>query len=207
VGVDTDLVSADGYSVKRGPVFDLSPFISLLPWMAGVNAFNRYGDSRELAKVLLKVGASSKMNELAKRLSALSTALMIGRPEDLEKRVEDLGAFQSKNQAQIAEEIQGWAQPFELVSDNILKEYQELMEPEDPLERRLGLVEWYLKRQHISQAMTLLQETMVSRVILVQEGSLENENKVKPVRERAEQWLNSLCWKTSPLGKIWREIG
>lgn len=207
VGVDTDLVSTDGYSVKRVPVFELSPFISLLPWMAGVNDFNRYGDSRELAKVLLKVGASSKMEELAERLSVLSTALMIGRPEDVEKSVEDLGAFQSKNQAQMAEEIQRWAQPFELVSDKILKEYQELMQPEHPLERRLGLVEWYLKRQHISQAMTLLRETMVSRVILVQEGSLENENKLKSVRERAEQWLNSLCCKTSPLGKIWREIG
>ena len=78
MGVDTDLVSTDGYSVKRVPVFELSPFISLLPWMAGVNDFNRYGDSRELAKVLLKVGASSKMEELAERLSVLSTALMIG---------------------------------------------------------------------------------------------------------------------------------
>lgn len=80
------------------------------------------------------------------------------------------------------------------------------MQPEHPLERRLGLVEWYLKRQHITQAMTLLRETMVSRVILVQEGSLENENKLKSVRERAEQWLNSLCCKTSPLGKIWRRL-
>lgn len=215
VGVDLILntcVSGDK-KIRITPVFELSPFLSLLTWMDGVNAFNRYGDARVLSGTLDAIhtertknnNINTKMQELGSRLEQLSEALMVSRSDEVIDRLNELSEFMIRTKGEIQSDLAKWAKPFSLIADKVIGDYLQMIRAEDKLKQRLLLVEWYLNRNHIPQAITLLRETMVSKRIFAEYGNLDYEKDFW-VRNNAEAWLNQGKLSGTKIGREWEAL-
>ena len=64
------------------PVFDLTPFVSLLNWMNAVNIFQKSGDARPIAELGVEKGIAGK-------LTNLSNALLTNRTLEAQKAAYD----------------------------------------------------------------------------------------------------------------------
>ncbi|HEY9786344.1 MAG TPA: TIGR02221 family CRISPR-associated protein [Candidatus Obscuribacterales bacterium] len=154
----------------RAPVFDLSPFLGLLDWIAATDKFVKTGDARELAD-LLKAAHSvpwrsapfSDRNHLPRHLQGLgatleklSQALALTRPPEIANQASEL----DKRLDAAAGETVRWAQPFTVLLERTRSAYQPFAE--DTLAKQRNLVHWYNDRGQAIQAITLAREWIVS---------------------------------------------
>ena len=171
---------------QPAPVIDLSPFASLLDWLAATDQFVRTGSAAYLATVLRgdrPVGRSSVRN-LAKSLEELSLALMLGYPLEAMKRAD---AFKRELENASAG-VETLPAPFRVLLDRLRGEYaaRALARPEDDVRRnlqiQLDLLQWYVENKQIVQAMALAREWVVSALAWKGTGTLVLE------RSEREQW-------------------
>lgn len=206
--------SEEKKTIRITPVFELSPYLSLLSWIEGVNAFNRYGDAGVLGNFLKEMHKTKEltsqhtnetMQKLGDMLEKLSQALMVSRADEVIERLNILSEDIASIKDQIETELALGAKPFSLVAEKVIDDYLTIITANDKLQKRLLLVEWYLNRNHIPQALTLLRETIVSRMIFELDGTLDKE-KDKEIRSQAETWLRIHENKGSAIGVEWRKI-
>ena len=166
---------------KLTPSYDLLPMLSLLDWIAATDRFVKVGDGLPLAELLkTAIPGSERQNNPAVRLLAdqldqtakvitqISQAIALVRPLETLNLTGQLENVLNKANVSIDQR----AKPFSLISEQLLKEYGQfaLKEPikTEDLTQNLWLqfqmVNWYMVRGQIMQAMTLAAEWLISVV-------------------------------------------
>ncbi|HOT92918.1 MAG TPA: TIGR02221 family CRISPR-associated protein [Anaerolineae bacterium] len=157
--------------VDHSPVFDLTPFVTLLDWLTATNQFIYTGDARYLAHLLTAEGqkrGSNALKEAGEHLQDLSLGMMLCRPLEVMEQAGKTGKALAKAETDLAQ----WAHPFGLLTQRIQEEYaaRALRSPtaaenvEQNLRHQFALIRWYLDNNQVIQAMTLAREWGVTVV-------------------------------------------
>ena len=159
------------------PVFDLTPFISLLKWMNAVNVFQNYGDARPIAELGVE-------KDIADKLTNLSNALLTSRTLEAQKAAFDFNfnslLFNSSQEP-----------PFRILVDQLRQSYSQMAanepsnNPINSLKAQYQQIKWYMENQHYLQAITLMREWLISFECFYHEGGWLN----RWTREGAENML------------------
>jgi CRISPR-associated DxTHG motif protein len=165
---------------NRSPVFDLTPFVSLLNWIAGTERFIETGDGQALAD-LLRAGMppgiqmrddltaralGRQLKSAADAIASVSLALRVTRPIETMQAAAQLTT--TLNQALPG--IQQGAKPFTVLAQRVTQEYGQfaVKHPTEPaswrenLRQQLRMIDWYLNRELVVQAATLAREWVIS---------------------------------------------
>ncbi len=168
----------------RAPVIDLTRFVELFDWMVGANRFVRFGDARDLARLLnarhqsikpdprtagkadLSAWNDSPVKKTASSLMRASRALRVVRPAE----AMDASARICKQLPAALETSTALAQPFALLGDHVLESFapialgaeEQKADPLRALTTERALISWYLERNQIFQAVALAREWLVS---------------------------------------------
>ena len=159
------------------PVFDLTPFVGLLDWIGAVSVFQQTGNAQPIANLVAaaqnmpyKLGLSGNLpihlKNMASRLSDLSDALLTNRI--LAAQAAAAALITQLDEAK--QEVANWAQPFDVLLDQMQTTYQPLalQNPETPenrwesLIRQYQQIKWYIQNQQYLQAITLAREWLIS---------------------------------------------
>lgn len=198
-------------SEGRASVFDLSPFLSLLDWLAAFHVFRRSGSAGDVSRLLRDIqnqawrqplgqpiGAASEkpkmLKRMAERINELSQSLLLIRPLEVMEKAQGL-ANQFTDAALKEAEI--WAKPFALIAPAFREELTQFAAESrvENLDVQRRMVSWYIDRGLYVQALTLARELLVTHVCLL----LDPLNPLRrEARARAEQLLNYLAWDKLP---------
>jgi CRISPR-associated DxTHG motif protein len=158
------------------PVFDLAVLLDLLDWLSGVEAFLARSEAGILAEKLRithdRLNRSGMMNgekprrikRVAGKLEELSKALHLSRPLD----VMEIASLLLPELEEARAELSRWARPFAVVLEKVAQEVGRLAEEhprslsEESLGRQLELIEHYLEKGLVVQAVLLAREWVVS---------------------------------------------
>lgn len=179
------------------PVFDLTPFITLLDWVTATDKFIKSGDGAELSEFLHKAqddlwraskdkkdsSLPKKLKPLGNNLKSLSKSLLLMRPIQIAEHANYL----KENLQSVQEETEAWVKPFSVLLGKVEKEYEPFAE--DSLSAQRKLIIWYSEKGHIVQAISLTREWIISYALFqVNERNLRR----KEIREEMEKALNQL---------------
>jgi CRISPR-associated DxTHG motif protein len=165
---------------NRSPVFDLTPFVSLLDWLTATSRFVETGDGYELAS-LLRAGMPSgplmgrnrvarklghNLRQAAEAIDSISLALRLARPVEAMRSADHLEATLNQAMPGILER----ARPFGLLAEQVSGEYGQFAmgnpddEGEQPeaLQHQLTMIQWYINHRHVVQAAALAREWVIS---------------------------------------------
>lgn len=218
---------------ERAPVFDLTPLLDLLDWLADANALLRRADARGLAERMDTVhrrlwkgrlspeqALPRNLQTIATKLRDLSLALHLSRPLDTMKNAHALLPLLSRAQ----EEFTTWAKPFAVIVEQVRREIEPLAHAQterldaENLRTQLALVQYYLKKDLVGQATLLAREWVVSWALLQRgqgdwlqredreavEGDLNKAvQRLRNQQAEVPPWMLSI-WQT--LGGIWDTI-
>lgn len=149
---------ATNKETKQTPVFELTPFVSLLDWLAATNQFIYTGDARYLASQLEKED-NPELNPLANAVRAISTGLDLLRPFDVSQATGDLSNLLKQAQPILPE-------PFELLANKLETEYSQFAcEPDDikaSLQRQLAMINWYYHANRYVHTLASSREWLIS---------------------------------------------
>lgn len=151
------------------PVFDLTPFVSLLDWLAATNQFIHTGDAQYLARLLRQEGEtrnSSALRTAGEALESFSLAVMLCRPLEV---METAGPMENRLK-KAADDMAQWARPFAVMADRIQAEYGKYSLPKPTeevvasLKHQFTLIRWYADHGQIIQAVTLAREWLITAI-------------------------------------------
>lgn len=166
------------------PIFDLTPFVTLLDWTIATDRFTRFGDASDLADLLRAgmppgplMGKDLQAREVgnglryaAKAMEDVSLALRLTRPLETMESAAKL----TQNLAEVGTLISQKARPYGLLAQQIQAAYEPLALADDPLAHenwriglqiQLDLIERYLDQGQVVQAVTLAREWLVSLLV------------------------------------------
>ncbi|MGQ9794670.1 MAG: CRISPR-associated protein Csx15 [Anaerolineae bacterium] len=218
--VDVQRVYYGAYEARderdETPVFDLTPFVSLLDWIIATDRFTRFGDARDLAALLragmpagIQMGKDPVARQLGKSLKwaaeameGVSLALRLNRPlESMEQARRLVRTLQEQHA-----HIESQAPPFALLTERIVRAYRPfaLEAPQKPASRLESLriqgemVRWYMDKEQIVQAFTLAREWLISLLLY----QLTDQELVdKDAREQIEAAINNVAERKRPSEK------
>ncbi len=168
----------------RTPMFDLTPMLTLLEWAAASDRFNRTGDSRYFASLLreeqkrlalqaqkepARLEQIGQIGKLASALTNLSQSLSLIRPHQVMQQAEHITLQAQRALSVLAQS--GAALPFQMLIEATLQAYQPLALSDPAVDARQDLliqrelIQWYAKREHWMQAVSLAREWLVSWVM------------------------------------------
>jgi len=205
--------------LARTPVFDMTPLAELMDWLEGLDAFKRRADARELAcllkhaKALMwkdRVGdAAPEFDKISSALSDLTYALHLSRPLKVMGYANK--AASSLTKVGTKEEYIPQVRPFILLLQEITEVVNALAHGHskelsaDNLRCQLKLIDYYLKKELLVQAITLMREWLVNLL-----GLEINKDSwlTKEGREQIECVLNNCNPDIYVPGikKVWDEV-
>ena len=144
------------------PVFDLTPFVTMLDWAQAAGRFKDTGDA-SLFTPLLQEKRAATFNAVARQLTCLSEALSANRGLSI-------GAEAAKLQKviKVAEEqggLETHQRPFSLILEGLRAQTAKLAHDEDPmltLQAQHAQILWYAERGHYPQAAALAREWLIN---------------------------------------------
>jgi CRISPR-associated DxTHG motif protein len=177
------------------PVIDLSKFIEMIDWLTATDRFVATGDGQALADLLTERIPSttelrddpttrslkSQLKKAADAIQAVSLALNVARPIETMESTVQLEEILDK----AASSFDQRAKPFSLLSERVVQEYGQfaLANSTDKaalaqnLRLQLQMIQWYVKRDKLVQAVTLAREWLVSVIVLqFDESMFDNRN-------------------------------
>lgn len=159
--------------IAETPVFDLTPFVSLLDWLTAAKIFMTTGDGRELASLIRTIPDSPQQQEgISTHLEELYTYLMLNRAPMIPGSSRQ---FAHAVESISGTSLSGQAKPLAAILQHISDTYQDISSPDDA-ESEIQLIFWYYDRRHMLQAATLAAEFLVNLVIrATKEDRLNNE--------------------------------
>lgn len=166
------------------PVIDLSEFIGMLDWLTATERFVEIGDGQALANLLKSAIPSgvelrdnlgsrplrNQLNKAAEAIESISLALNVTRPIETMKSATQL----EETLKQAALSFDQRAKPFSLLVERVIKEYGQFA-LEDPTDKaalaenlwlQLQMINWYIQRDRVVQAVTLAREWLISVLVL-----------------------------------------
>ncbi|HEY9865927.1 MAG TPA: TIGR02221 family CRISPR-associated protein [Candidatus Obscuribacterales bacterium] len=190
------------------PVIDLSEFVGMLDWLTATDRFITTGEGQSLANLLYSAVPSnaelrddpstrplrSDLEKSAKAIETISLALNITRPIETMKSAIKLETTLQKAESSFNQR----AKPFSLLAEKIINEYGQFALENathkdvtlDNLWHQLHMIEWYINRDKIIQAVTLAREWLVS-VLIFNLNLHEFMFDLNKCRKYVEQSLNN----------------
>lgn len=144
---------------KNTPIFDLTPFVTLLDWMNAVNIFQSTGDARPIAELNIH-------NDISNALTKLSESLLTNRTIEVQEAAFEFNGLRIDDL--ITEQDQGNQAPFRMLIEQLKENYQGMAvnaprnNPEQSINKQFEQIKWYIDNQHYFQAITLIREWLVS---------------------------------------------
>lgn len=188
------------------PVIDLTSFVTLLDWLIATDRFTKSGNGEALADLIRqpipsqqemqKVPAIKRMGEqlqnAANAIETISLALAIARPEEVIQAANELNRAVDSAEKSLDDQVK----PFALVQEQVKTAYGNFAVTRSAsqaqhLQKQFDMIDWYLQRQQIVQAVTLAREWIVSVYCYRFEVNLNN----KVDREEVAQALNNLRYE------------
>lgn len=198
---------------NRSPVFDLTPFVSLLDWLTATDRFVETGDGRPLADLLQEAArfehpqrqlthqeraasdASRRIGLAASAIRKTSQALLTTLIPHAERASHLLAIRLTEAESDLAQQ----APPYRVLAERVRTTYAPfaLEAPmsdalETDLLAQLEMIGWYLDNGHMPQAITLMREWVVTAVGrwlgLGSEQLLDHHTGRRPVGESLN-WL------------------
>ncbi len=192
----------------RTPVFDLTPFLTLLDWTTRTDAFLKFGRADFAA--LMTSSASQVIQELAKTLDMLSSSLYMSRTQQAMEQAATLQELIQETTTQLS--TAAGTMPFTILLEQIKNEYAPLAlaKPVSVQHRRaalstiLRMINWYREKKMLLHAATLATEwcTAVARY---QDGqslfcrfnerkrAIENKGPLSDLYQRAKEVRNDVA--------------
>jgi hypothetical protein len=209
----------------------MTPLLELLDWTGGAEALLKRGDAELIAEkmvtahqTLRRMGTDTpeKLKPLGQKLRELSQTLHLSRPREVMRIAYDLLPLLEEART----EFDRWAKPFALLAGQIRNELEPLAFDQsdtlsrENLEKQLGLVEHYLKKGLVVQAVTLAREWVVSYVLLCRgsgdwlsrrdreeaERALGAAARLRGENAEPPEWFGQLP-HNEELGRLWNELG
>ncbi|MEY2984539.1 MAG: hypothetical protein RLZZ568_1156 [Cyanobacteriota bacterium] len=164
---------------QPAPTYDLLPMLSLLDWIAATDRFVKVGDGAPLADLLNNAipgtekaqnptvrPLAKQLEQIAKIIAEISQAIALARPLETLTLAEQMEAIFKQADTGIDQR----AKPFALIADQLLDGYGQFSLADnldtEKLTQNLWLqfqmIDWYMKRGQIVQAMTLAGEWLIS---------------------------------------------
>jgi len=171
------------------PVFDLTPFVSLLDWLTAAKIFMTTGDGRELASLIRNIPNPSQAQEnIADHLEQLYNHLILNRAPSIPNAARQ---FASAVESVGKTNLSGQAKPLAAILEHISDTYRDISSSDDA-ESEMQLISWYYERRHLLQAATLAAEFLVNLVIRnTKEDRLNREYSRIQVSRTIERFLDS----------------
>lgn len=141
------------------PVFDLSPFISLLDWITATDQFTRTGDGRWLAEMI----RTPANKNAAKLLNEISSAAALCQVFSLMEKTPEL--------LNLLQDIKPQPQPFNIINQKVQTAFSPFSvtdaknKPADVLRAELKMIDWYHDSHQYFQMVTLGREWIIDAVI------------------------------------------
>ncbi len=150
---------------NRSPVFDLTPFVSLLDWLTATEQFIQTGNARGLSTLLNPKNVSrGVLLEAAHTLDTISQAARLCQPFTLMQEVGKL----DNALAQAQQELQITARPFGILKNQVVNAFGQFendgKDAESMLRTEFQMVQWYYDKGQIIQAVTLAREWLIDAV-------------------------------------------
>jgi CRISPR-associated DxTHG motif protein len=199
------------------PIFDLTPLLDLLDWLSGAEAFLQRGDATLLARRLDQAHRRLWVNRetedlpkslqiVARKLALLSLAVQVVRPLEIMRYAHELLPLLD----QAAAEVGRWAKPFAVILHQVREEAERLAHGEPfrldstHLRKQLGMIDYFLQRGLVAQAILLAREWLVSWVACWRgQGDWLNvslrENEIKSALGAAEKRAQNQARSSSRL--------
>jgi CRISPR-associated DxTHG motif protein len=223
-GVTTEKLLYGAYEARdqasnRTPIFDLTPFVDLLEWLTAAERFVEVGDGRRLSELLQwgiptgpELAQHSQARQLRDRLKPAATIV-----EDISlalRLIRPLETAQAAAKLQEALEnagpvIQQRARPFALLADQVAQAYSPFALDEEAaiswpgLKVQYQMIDWYLKKDQLVQAVALAREWIVTALLLRFGGQM-----LEPKHRAEAEWvLNSAARKRGDVPQTPTELG
>jgi CRISPR-associated DxTHG motif protein len=153
------------------PVFDLTPMVNLLEWIAAVERFRHHLDGEPLQRMLQQIQRQAHQRQAAlpptqlqnagNAVKRLTDALLLGRVREVLRETPVLAATLEK--PELRDEAVRWAKPLLLMLEPLQAVLREIGQgPVLDLAAHRGLAQFYNNRRLYPLAITLLREWIVS---------------------------------------------
>jgi CRISPR-associated DxTHG motif protein len=181
--VDLRAVVYGAYEARDGdrcPIFDLTPFLSLLEWTAATTLFRQTGNAEPLAGLLRQIqdtlhrtgggqtGLPTRLKPAADALGRVSEAMRLIRVHEAMQAAHELIVRLERARADTA----AWARPFAALIDEMRDAYWPFAlevpaaDPLRDLEVQLDMIRWYAEKGWGAEAVALAREWVVSLEVL-----------------------------------------
>ena len=148
------------------PIIDLSELITLLDWLNASEQFMKFGNASQLAARLRKAGTEASLEKAAVTLEKVSRSLRLILPDQVMEASHEL----EKSLMNAEEAIKQSARPFSVLLKQVTDSYFPFALPNPRrrqnllagLECERQIIQWYLKRDLLVQAVTLAREWVIS---------------------------------------------
>jgi len=169
------------------PVFDLTPFASLLDWLTAANQFIQTGNAHSLAELMnsacAEKGPAAKASQT---LSRISQAAMLCQPFSLMQSVKSL----QPDLDHASQDLQELARPFSVLSVKINSAYRSFEADykenvQQGLKAEFDLVQWYFDKNLYIQALSLAREWMIDVVTYRLDRPIDFRAEMRSPMERA----------------------
>lgn len=151
---------------NRSPVFDLTPFVSLLDWLTATEQFVQTGNARFLSILMNpKNEKTGALSEAASTLKVISQAARLCQPFTLMQEVVQLEP--TLNNAQSVLEFN--TTPFNVLKSEIVNTFGQFEchnseVTEETLRKEFRLINWYYEKGQVMQAISLAREWLIDVV-------------------------------------------
>ncbi len=190
------------YDAKRGeppvvPVFDLTPMVNLLEWIAAVERFRHHLDGEPLQQMLDQIQRRAyqrrdpeppkHLQNAGSAIKRLTDALLMGRVREVLDEAPKLADL--LDQTALHDEAHRWAKPFVLMLEPLQALLREIARgPQTDLSAHYSLARFYRGRRLYPLAITLLREWLISEACR-HAGVPEDQWFDQEQRERVERVL------------------
>jgi len=180
------------------PTYDLLPMLGLLDWIAATDRFVKVGDGIPLADLLKNAipgtekaqnpavrPLAKQLEQTAKIIAEISQAIALARPLETLTLTEQLEEILKQADTSIDQR----AKPFALIADQLLEGYGQFalannLEAEKLAQNlwlQFQMIDWYMARGQVMQAMTLAGEWLISMTSYYLDNNhlLENRQQVR----------------------------
>lgn len=184
---------------NESPVFELTSFLTLFDWMIASDHFLRTGFGRPLADLL--PDADGAIGALRNGILQLSDGLHLLRPQTVTQFASELDQKVNQATPTVANEVPPLADMLSHISRSYGRFATDDGSPKQLLEAQLKMVDWYLERRQLVQALSLAREWLPS--LLCVHFGVDMMDKCD--REDMELLLNGGKIKDSSTGKTSKE--
>jgi len=203
--------------IPRVPIFDLTMLVELQDWQQAVSAFMLRGEGQQLAELIKKAhdrpwrsgvrdDLPLNLQNVADGIKEFSDSVRLLRPRNAlsaAKKVREL--LQN-----VKDEASRWAKPFSEILSKIDEELSPLAVEQpntltrENLERQLALIDYYLRKDLVVQAVLLAREWMVNWLAWRVEEPDWLRQKVRT--EVLEAALNEIAFNRAMIGEREKEL-